>query len=86
MFNPCYWYYINKLDSFIIILISPRQKFKKPETMITTKKELIKKMKKEANKAISKVIASTFDTNERNRATLQIHQILADNIKQLENL
>lgn len=54
--------------------------------MITTKKELIKKMKKEANKAISKVIANTFDTNERNRATLQIHQILADNIKQLENL
>lgn len=54
--------------------------------MITTKAELIKKMKKEANKAISKVIASTFDTNERNRATLQINQILADSIKQLETI
>lgn len=53
---------------------------------MNTKTELIKKMKKEANKAISKVIANTFDTNERNRATLQIHQILADNIKKLETL
>jgi formate dehydrogenase maturation protein FdhE len=53
---------------------------------MNTKTELIKKMKKEANKAISKVIENAFDTNERNRLTLQIHQILAHNIKKLETI
>ena len=50
------------------------------------KKDLISKLKKEANKAMSKVVANTFDTNERNAAQQQIQKVLADKIKEVENL
>lgn len=51
-----------------------------------TKEQLIKNLKKEAQKATSKVIASTFDTNIRNSATRQIQIILADKIKEVQAL
>lgn len=50
------------------------------------KKKLIKKLKAEANKAFSKVVASTFDNNERNSAMLQIQSLLAEKIKEVEAL
>lgn len=54
--------------------------------MTTEKKQLIKKLKAEANKALSKVIANTFDQNERNKAMLQIQGLLAEKIKDVEAL
>ena len=53
---------------------------------IMEKKQLIKKLKAEANKAMSKVIANTFDQNERNKAMLQIQAILSNKIKEVESL
>ena len=61
-------------------------KTKHMKTNENEKKELIKKLKAEANKAMSKVITSTFDTNERNRAMLQIHQLLSAKIKEVVEL
>ena len=52
--------------------------------MTTDKKQLIKKLKVEANKAMSKVMASTFDPKERNKAMLQIQALLAAKIKEVE--
>lgn len=51
-----------------------------------TKKVLIKKLKAEANKAMSKVIANTFDTNERNAALMRINALLAQKIKEVETI
>ena len=50
------------------------------------KKELVKKLKTEANKAVSKLIASTFDTNERNLGTRKIMKVLDDKLKEVEKL
>lgn len=47
------------------------------------KKDLIKKLRKEANKAISKIIASTFDTNERNRGMLLVGEVLQKKIDEV---
>ena len=54
--------------------------------MTTDKKQLIKKLKSEANKAMSKIIASSFDQKVRNSAMLQIQKLLADKIKEVEAL
>lgn len=54
--------------------------------MTTEKKQLIKKLKAEANKAISKVIANTFSQDERNKAMFQIQRLLAEKIKEVELL
>jgi hypothetical protein len=51
-----------------------------------TKAQLIKKLKAEANKAMSKVIAGTFNQVERNKAMLQIQGLLAKKIKEVEAL
>ena len=53
-------------------------------TLTPEKKAIIAKMRKEANKAISKVIASTFDTNLRNQRTQEINTALAKSIKAIE--
>lgn len=52
----------------------------------TEKKDLIKKLKKEAQKSISKLIASTFCTIERNKGTQLINDLLASKIKEVENI
>jgi len=51
-----------------------------------TKQDLIKALKKEAQKATAQVIALTFDTNLRNQRTREIQQILSDKIKQVNAL
>jgi len=51
-----------------------------------TKQQLIKNLKKEAQKATSKVIASTFDQATRNQVTRQIQEILAAKIKEVNAL
>ena len=48
-----------------------------------TKKELIKAMKKESQKATAKVMSMTFDPDLRNRRYMEIQQALVDAIKQL---
>lgn len=55
--------------------------------MKPTKEQMavIKKMKQAANKAISKVIESTFDANIRNQRTLEINRILSDSIATILN-
>jgi hypothetical protein len=50
------------------------------------KKELIRKMKAEANKAMTRLIASTFDQNERNRGIQLIQKILAEKISEVNSL
>lgn len=54
--------------------------------MKNEKKQLIKKLKAEANKAMSKVISSTFDQNERNKAMREIQAILSSKIKEVESI
>jgi len=50
------------------------------------KQQLIKRLKAEANKAMSKIIANTFDQNERNKAMLQIQALLAAKIEEVKAL
>jgi mRNA degradation ribonuclease J1/J2 len=50
------------------------------------KKELIKRLRKEARKAQSKVIATTFEANERNKAFLQIEHLLQSKINEVNSL
>ena len=52
--------------------------------METAKKDLIKKLKKEAQKSFNKVLAATFDQNIRNARFLEIQNILAQKIKEVE--
>lgn len=52
--------------------------------MEATKKDLIKKLKKESQKAFNKVINTTFDQNIRNQRFLEIQNILAQKIKEVE--
>jgi len=56
------------------------------DNLSIAKKQLIKRMKVEANKAISKVIANTFDQNERNKAMLQIQALLAAKTEEVKAL
>lgn len=50
------------------------------------KKVLIKKLRNEANKAVSKIIASTFDQNERNKGFMLINELLERKINEVVNL
>lgn len=54
--------------------------------MTHEQKQLIKKLKAQANKAMSKVISTTFDQYERNRCMLEIQSILADKIREVEQV
>jgi len=52
----------------------------------TKKRQLIKRMRFESNKAMSKIIANTFDQNERNKAMLQIQALLAAKTEEVKAL